>query len=189
MLDDYFKDILDVEFTANLENQLDRIEAGELEWKEVIREFYQPFSQVLQKAEEEIGEIEIEDEVTDKVCEKCGRNMVVKYGRYGKFLACPGFPDCRNAKPFLEEIGVSCPLCGGEIVLRRSKKGRKFYGCSSFPECEYISWNKPSNMSCPECGTNLVEKAGKNKDLKLVCPNDKCHYEFVPPQEEAGGKS
>ncbi len=189
LLDDYFKDILDVEFTANLENQLDRIEAGELEWKEVIREFYQPFSQVLQKAEEEIGEIEIDDEVTDKVCEKCGRNMVVKYGRYGKFLACPGFPDCRNAKPFLEEIGVSCPLCGGEIVLRRSKKGRKFYGCSSFPECEYISWNKPSNTSCPECGTRLVEKAAKNKDLKLVCPNDKCHYEFVPPQEEAGGKS
>ena len=95
----------------------------------------------------------------------------------------------QKRQAFLEEIGVSCPLCGGEIVLRRSKKGRKFYGCSSFPECEYISWNKPSNTSCPECGTRLVEKAAKNKDLKLVCPNDKCHYEFVPPQEEAGGKS
>ena len=187
LLDDYFDDVLNVEFTANLETMLDRIEAGEMEWKEVVSDFYQPFSKELERAEEEIGKIEVRDEVTDKLCEKCGRNMVIKYGRYGKFLACPGFPECRNAKPFLEEIGVSCPLCGGGIVLRRSKKGRKFYGCNRFPECEYISWNKPSKMSCPECGTRLVEKMSKKKDLKLICPNDKCHFELIPPREEAGG--
>lgn len=189
LLEDYFKDILNVEFTANLETKLDKIEAGELKWKDVVREFYQPFNQELEKAEKEIDQIEIKDEVTDKVCDKCGRNMVIKYGRYGKFLACSGFPECRNAKPFLEEIGVTCPLCGGQVVQRRSRKGRKFYGCSNFPDCEYISWNKPSNMSCPECGTRLVEKTSRKKGTKLVCPNEKCHFEFIPPKEEAGGKS
>lgn len=190
LLEEYFTDILDVEFTANLENKLDLIETGEMKWKNVVGDFYKPFSQVLEKAEEEIGQIEVEDEVTDKICEKCGRNMVIKYGRYGKFLACPGFPDCRNAKPFLEEIGVSCPVCGGEVVQRRSKKGRKFFGCSNFPECDYISWNKPSELSCPDCGSRLVEKLGKkNKETKLVCPNEKCHYEIISPKQEAAGKS
>lgn len=188
LLDDYFKDILDVEFTATLETKLDQIEGGDLSWKDVVRDFYQPFSHELEKAEKEIGQIEVQDEVTDKVCDKCGRNMVIKYGRYGKFLACPGFPECRNAKPFLEEIGVSCPVCGGGIVLRRSKKGRKFYGCNSFPDCEYISWNKPSNMSCPDCGTRLVEKVGRTKEMKLICPKDNCNFEYMPPKEEAGGK-
>ncbi len=115
--------------------------------------------------------------------------MVIKYGRYGKFLACPGFPDCRNAKPFLEEIGVSCPECGGTIVQRRSKKGRKFFGCDCFPECEYISWNKPTNETCPECGTRLVEKTGRNRQTKVVCPNQECHYELGSRKEEAGGSS
>lgn len=186
LLDDYFKDILDVEFTANLETKLDLVEAGELKWKDVVSGFYQPFSQELERAEQEIGQVEVRDEVTDKVCEKCGRNMVIKYGRYGKFLACPGFPECRNAKPFLEEIGVSCPVCGGKVVLRRSKKGRKFYGCDNFPECDYISWNKPTNEVCPQCGTRLVEKPARNRDPKLVCPNEKCHFELLPAKEEAG---
>ena len=189
LLEDYFKDILNVEFTANLENKLDQIESGEVPWKQVIGNFYPPFNEDLKRAEEEIGEIEIKDEVTDKLCEKCGRNLVIKYGRYGKFLACPGFPECRNAKPFLEEIGVSCPECGGTIVQRRSKKGRKFYGCNRFPECDYISWNKPTNEKCPECDTRLVEKIGRNRDTKLVCPNEKCDFEARPPKEEAGGKS
>lgn len=188
LLDDYFQEILDVEFTANLETKLDLVETGELKWKDVVGDFYQPFSEALEKAEQEIGQIEVEDEVTDKVCEKCGRNMVIKYGRYGKFLACPGFPECRNAKPFLEEIGVSCPVCGGEIVQRRSKKGRKFFGCNRFPDCDYISWNKPSETSCPECNNRLVEKVGKNKEVKLVCPNEQCHYEIVPGKQEAAGK-
>jgi DNA topoisomerase-1 len=188
LLDDYFKDILNVEFTANLENKLDLVEAGELEWKDVISGFYQPFNQELERAEKEIGQIEVRDEVTDKLCDKCGRNMVIKYGRYGKFLACPGFPECRNAKPFLEEIGVSCPVCGGKIVQRRSKKGRKFYGCDRFPECDYISWNKPTNEVCPECGTRLVEKPGRNRKSKLVCPNDKCHFELLASHDDAEGK-
>ena len=183
LLEDYFKEILDVEFTANLETKLDLIEAGELEWKKVISEFYQPFHGDLKRAEEEIGEIEIQDEVTDKQCEKCGRNMVIKYGRYGKFLACPGFPECRNAKPFLEEIGVSCPVCNGKIVLRRSKKGRKFYGCDNFPECDYTSWNRPTSEDCPKCGTRLVEKPGRNKAVKLICPNDQCNFEMEPSGE------
>jgi len=189
LLSDYFAEILDVEFTANMETKLDLIETGELDWKNVIGEFYEPFKKVLEKAEQEIGHIEVAEEVTDKLCEKCGRNMVIKYGRYGKFLACPGFPDCRNAKPFLEEIGVSCPVCGGKIVQRRSKKGRKFFGCDRFPDCEYISWNKPSEVSCPQCGNRLVEKMGKNKEVKLVCPDEKCHYEMTPPKQEAAGKS
>jgi len=188
LLDDYFEEILDVEFTANLENKLDLVEAGELEWKEVISDFYQPFNRELERAEKEIGQIEVRDEVTDKLCEKCGRNMVIKYGRYGKFLACPGFPECRNAKPFLEEIGVSCPVCGGKIVLRRSKKGRKFYGCENFPDCDYTSWNKPTNETCPECNTRLVEKPGRNREWKLVCPNEKCDFEkTVPGDDKAAG--
>lgn len=189
LLDGYFTDVLDVEFTANLENKLDQIEAGDVAWKGVIADFYGPFSKDLERAEEEIGEIEIKDEVTDKICEKCGSNMVIKYGRYGKFLACPGFPECRNAKPFLEEIGVSCPDCDGAIVQRRSKKGRKFFGCNRYPECEYISWNKPTEENCPECGTRLVEKTGRKRQTKVACPNDDCRYELAVPKEEAGGNA
>jgi len=183
LLEDYFKDILNVEFTASMEEKLDKVEAGELEWREVVSEFYEPFKRELEKAEREIGRIDIEDEVTDEVCEKCGRNLVVKYGRYGKFLACPGFPECQNTKPYLEEIGVSCPLCGGKVVLRKSKKGRKFYGCYNFPKCEYISWNRPTEINCPECGSRLVEKGSKNKEKRLVCSNQDCRYETQLPEK------
>ena len=122
-------------------------------------------------AEKELEEVKIEDEVTDVICEECGRNMVIKYGPHGKFLACPGFPECRNTKPYLEKIGVPCPVCGKEVVIRKTKKGRKYYGCEDNPECEFISWQKPSSKKCPECGGYMVEKGNK-----LVCADEKCGY-------------
>jgi len=176
LLEKYFSDILDVEFTAAMEENLDKIEEGEQEWKKVVEQFYKPFKEILEKAEEEVGKIDVEEEVTDKVCEKCGRNLVVKYGRYGKFLACPGYPECTNTKPFLETVGVKCPECGGEIVVRRSKRGRKFYGCENFPKCEFISWHKPTEKNCPQCNSKLVEK-GTKKNRRIVCSNQNCPYE------------
>lgn len=177
LLKEYFPEIVDVEFTASLEEKLDAIEEGHLSWKGVIRDFYTPFEQMLDRADHEISQIEIEEEVTEEICEKCGRNMVIKMGRYGKFLACPGFPECRTTKPFLEEIGVTCPRCGGQIVKRRSKKGRTFYGCSNYPDCEYVSWDKPTNEQCPQCGERLVEKTSRKKGTRLVCPNDSCFFQ------------
>jgi len=174
ILKEFFPDIIDVEFTAELEKELDSIEDGNLPWKQVVRDFYGPFQKNLEYAEEEIGEIEIEDEESDEVCEKCGRKMVYKMGRYGKFLACPGFPECRNAKPILKSIGVSCPKCGGEIVERKGKRGRTFFGCSNYPTCEYVSWDKPTDKDCVYCGTRMVEKKAKNKEPVLVCPNKEC---------------
>ena len=145
LLKEHFPDIVNVDFTADMETKLDGIEEGEHYWKDVVRDFYEPFSKDLAAAEEKIGKIKIEDEVTDEICEKCGRNMVIKIGRFGKFLACPGFPACSNAKPLLEKIDVPCPECEhGEVVLRRSKKGRTFYGCSNYPECSFVSWDKPT---------------------------------------------
>ena len=176
LLKEYFSDIVNVKFTANLEDELDEIEEGKREWIEVIDNFYNPFKSSLDKADEEIGKVEIEDEVTDELCEKCGRNMVIKFGRYGKFLACPGFPDCRNTKPLLEEIGVKCPNCDGDIVERRSKKGRKFFGCSKYPECNFVSWYKPTNEPCPECEAILVEKRSKKTGTRLECSNKECNY-------------
>ncbi len=176
LLKEYFPDIVDVDFTANLEAELDDIEEGRRDWREVLDNFYRPFRSLLRKAEEEIGRVEIEDEVSDVTCEKCGRNMVIKYGRYGKFLACPGFPECRNTKPLLEEIGVKCPYCQGEIVERRSKKGRKFFGCSNYPECNFVSWHKPVEEKCPECGAYLIEKRSKKYRARLECSNKECSY-------------
>lgn len=163
LLKKYFPKIIEVKFTAEMEGRLDSIEKGELDWKEVIRNFYEPFQKVLKTAEEEIGSIKLEEEVTDEKCEKCGRNMVIKTGRYGKFMACPGFPECRNTKPILESIGVNCPRCGSNIVIRRSKRGKVFYGCSSYPACNFLSWDKPTEKKCPECGTQLVEKQKRNQ--------------------------
>ncbi|MEL7568844.1 MAG: type I DNA topoisomerase, partial [Dehalobacterium sp.] len=173
LLKEYFPNILDVEFTAGMEEQLDQVEEGNIAWKKIIDEFYGPFQKTLEHAEEEIGEIEIADEESDEVCEKCGRKMVYKMGRYGKFLACPGFPECRNAKPILKEIGVKCLACGGEIVERKGKRGRTFFGCSNYPTCEYVSWDKPTGEACPQCGTMMVEKMGKNKEKTVICPNCK----------------
>ncbi len=176
-----FGDIVDVEFTAKMEERLDKVELGELAWKEILRAFYPEFKEELEKAAEAISKIEIKDEVTDVICEKCGKNMVIKYGKFGKFLACPGFPECSNTKPFFEDAGVDCPLCKGKVIIKKSKKGRRFYGCENNPECELISWYKPTGDKCPKCGDILVEK-GK-KDKRIVCENDKCDY-FVFVTEE-----
>ena len=180
LLKDYFPDIVDIEFTAALEDKLDGIEEGRFYWKQVLRDFYQGFEKELQLAEEKIAKIEVKDEVSDEVCEKCGRNFVIKFGRFGKFLACPGFPECRNTKPLLEEIGVKCPACGeGKVVIRRTKKGRTFYGCDRYPHCEFVSWEKPLNEKCPNCGSFLIEK---NK--RKVCSNKDCRFEIKGAKEE-----
>lgn len=179
ILKEYFKDIVDVEFTAGLESKLDQVEEGEIFWKEVLRDFYKDFKKELEYAEEEISKIEVRDEVSEEVCDKCGRNFVVKFGRYGKFLACPGFPECRNTKPLLEEIGIQCPNCQqGKIVIRRSKKGRTFYGCDRYPDCDFVSWDKPLAEKCPQCGSFLVEKKGR-KSARKVCSKNDCNYEVV----------
>lgn len=171
MMKQSFSSIVDVNFTANMEGLLDMVEEGKVEWKEIIRNFYPDLDEAVKKAEKELDTVKIEDEVTDVICEECGRNMVIKYGPHGKFLACPGFPECRNTKPYLEKIGVPCPVCGKEIVVRKTKKGRRYYGCEDNPECEFMSWQKPSKEKCPECGGYMVEKGSK-----LVCADEKCGY-------------
>lgn len=175
MLEEYFPNIVNVKFTASLESQLDEVEEGKVSWKAVLGGFYPPFAKELARAEEEIGQMKIEDEVTDVICEKCGRNMVIKMGKHGKFLACPGYPECVNAKPLLEKIGVPCPKCGGEIVKRRSKKGRVFYGCSNYPECDFSSWDLPVKEKCPKCGSYMVQKGTKQGKF-LICSNEECNY-------------
>lgn len=176
LLVEYFKDIINVEFTAGMEKELDDVAEGEKEWVDLIKRFYPPFEAVLKKAEESIGEIKIEDEVSDEICELCGRNMVIKMGRFGKFLACPGFPDCKNTKPILKTIGIKCPLCKGDLVVRKTKKRRLFYGCSNYPKCEFVTWDEPTKESCPKCGSILVKK-GKGKNSTYRCINEKCDYE------------
>ncbi len=166
-----FPSIVDVNFTATMEGLLDKVEEGSVEWKDVIRNFYPDLDEAVKVAEEELESITIEDEVTDVICEECGRNMVVKYGPHGKFLACPGFPECRNTKPHLEKVGVACPLCGKEVVLRKTKKGRKYYGCEEGSNCEFISWQKPSEKKCPKCSSYMLEKGNK-----IVCANETCGY-------------
>ena len=166
-----FTSIVDVNFTAYMEGLLDMIAEGKVEWKSVISNFYPDLNEAVEKAEKELETVKIEDEVTDVVCEECGRNMVIKYGPHGKFLACPGFPECRNTKPYLEKIGVACPKCGKDIVLRKTKKGRRYYGCEDNPECDFMSWQKPSEEKCPKCGSYMVEKGNK-----LVCGNEQCGF-------------
>ena len=171
MMKKSFSSIVDVNFTAYMEGLLDMIAEGKVEWKTVIRNFYPDLEEAVEKAEKELDTVKIEDEVTDVVCEECGRNMVIKYGPHGKFLACPGFPECKNTKPYLEKIGVACPKCGKDIVLRKTKKGRKYYGCEDNPECDFMSWQKPSTEKCPKCGSYMVEKGNK-----LVCGDEHCGY-------------
>ena len=173
LLKEYFPDIIDVEFTAGLEEQLDGIEEGNTEWVKLLDDFYGPFNQTMVRAEQEIHQVQVADEVSDEVCEHCGRNLVIKMGRYGKFLACPGFPDCRNTKPLLEPTGVNCPRCPGELVLRRSKKGRKFYGCSLYPECDFVVWDQPTTEKCPDCGAMMVQKSSRGKEY-LRCSSEQC---------------
>lgn len=182
LLKEHFPDIIDVNFTAGLENKLDGIEEGVYYWKDILRDFYGPFEKELAAAEEKIGPVKIEDEVSDEICEKCGRNMVIKMGRFGKFLACPGFPECSNAKPLLEKIDVTCPVCHeGEVVLRRSKKGRTFYGCSNYPECDFVSWDRPTGERCPKCNSIMVERNTKKGKL-VICSNKECNFE--PDKQE-----
>ena len=166
-----FASIVDVNFTAYMEGLLDMIAEGKVEWKSVISNFYPDLKEAVEKAEKELETVKIEDEVTDVVCEQCGRHMVIKYGPHGRFLACPGFPECRNTKPYFEKIGVACPKCGKEVVLKKTKKGRKYYGCEDNPECDFMSWQKPSDKKCPVCGSYMVEKGNK-----LVCGNEQCGF-------------
>ena len=166
-----FPSIVDVNFTANMESLLDGVAEGKVRWKTIIENFYPDLEAAVEKAETELEQVKIEDEVTDVIWEECGRNMVVKYGPHGKFLACPGFPDCRNTKPYLEKIGVPCPVCGKDVVIRKTKKGRRYYGCEDNPECEFMSWQKPSTKKCPRCGKYMLEKGNK-----LVCSDEQCGY-------------
>lgn len=166
-----FPSIVDVNFTANMESLLDSVAEGKVNWRTIIENFYPDLEEAVEKAEEEQERVKIEDEVTDVICDQCGRNMVIKYGPHGRFLACPGFPECRNTKPYLEKIGVPCPVCGKEVVLRKTKKGRKYYGCEDNPECEFMSWQKPSLKKCPRCGSYMVEKGNK-----LLCSDEQCGY-------------
>ena len=174
-----FPSIVDVNFTANMESLLDKVEEGVVNWKTVVSNFYPDMDEAVLNAEKELAKVKIEDEVTDIVCEECGRNMVIKYGPHGRFLACPGFPECRNTKPYLEKIGVACPKCGKDIVLRKTKKGRKYYGCENNPDCDFMSWQKPSKEKCPKCGGIMVEKGNK-----LLCINEACGYIENKSQKE-----
>ena len=166
-----FPTIVDVKFTANMESLLDGVAEGTVEWKEIIRNFYPDLKIAIDEAEKELEHVKIEDEVTDVICDKCGRNMVIKYGPHGKFLGCPGFPECHNTKPYLEKIGVACPKCGKDVILKKTKKGRMFYGCEEYPECDFVSWQKPSDKKCPKCGGYMIEKGSK-----LVCADETCGY-------------
>ena len=175
-----FPSIVDEHFTANMEGLLDQIEEGNVAWKSVISNFYPDLDEAVKVAENQLQKVKIEDEVTDVICEECGRNMVVKYGPHGKFLACPGFPECRNTKPYLEKIGVACPKCGKDIVMKKSKKGRRFYGCENNPDCDFMSWARPVAKPCPECGGYMVRKGNK-----LVCANEECrHVEAATTEED-----
>lgn len=178
MMKQAFPSIVETDFTANLEGLLDCVEEGTVNWKTVIENFYPVLEAAVQAAEKELEEVKIEDEATDVVCEECGRYMVIKYGPHGRFLACPGFPECRNTKPYLEKIGVPCPKCGKEVVLRKTKKGRKYYGCENNPECDFMSWQKPSKEKCPECGSYMVEKGSK-----LACAGEGCGFVKVKEKE------
>lgn len=171
MMMDAFPTIVDVNFTANLEALLDGIEEGSVNWKTVVSNFYPDLDEAVKMAEKELEQVKIADELSDEVCDICGRRMVIKYGPHGRFLACPGFPECRNTKPYFEKIGVNCPKCGKDIVIKKTKKGRKYFGCIDYPECDYMVWQKPSGEKCPDCGTMLLIKGNK-----LVCPDEHCGY-------------
>ena len=171
MMKQSFPSIVDITFTANLEFLLDKVGDGSVPWKTVVRNFYPDLKEAVDKAEVELESVTIADEVTEEICELCGRNMVIKYGPHGKFLACPGFPECKNTKPYLEKIGVPCPKCGKDVVIKKTKKGRIYYGCEANPECDFMSWQRPSTEKCPKCGAYMVEKGNK-----LLCSNEQCGY-------------
>ena len=181
MLEEYFKNIVDVKFTANMETELDEIADGKLTKNRLLEDFYGPFEKTLEKADEAIGHVEMPVEVSDVPCELCGRMMVVKQGRYGKFLACPGFPECRNTKPILKETGAKCPKCGGSIVERRTRRGRFFYGCRNYPACDFVTWDQPQADPCPKCGALVLKHHFKNGRALTYCYNDSCETRVDHP--------
>ena len=176
LMEEYFENIVDTEFTAEMESQLDEVEEGSLEWKQVLRDFYPGFKKSLDIAETEIEKIEIQDEVSDVVCDKCGALMVYKNGRFGRFLACPNFPECRNTLPILTYLSVPCPKCGKRLLEKISKKNRKFYGCEGYPECDFVSWDKPVADKCPKCGAYMTEKRNNKREVFHLCANPSCRY-------------
>ncbi len=166
-----FSSIVDLSFTANMELLLDKVADGSVRWKTIVENFYPDLDEAVKTAEKTLESVKIADEVSDVICDVCGRNMVIKYGPHGKFLACPGFPECKNTKPYLEKIGVACPKCGRDLVIKKTKKGRRYYGCENNPECDFMSWQKPSEKPCPKCGSYMIEK-GKH----LLCSDEQCGY-------------
>ncbi|WP_160675636.1 type I DNA topoisomerase [Clostridium sp. C8-1-8] len=184
IMSDYFKQIVDADFTADMENKLDYIEEGKEEWTRIVDEFFSPLSEAIDKAEKEVSKVVIEDKVSDVKCDKCGRMMVIKQGRFGSFLACPGYPDCQNTKPIVEEIDAKCPLCGGGVVIKKSKKGNKFYGCSNYPECSFVSWYEPAKENCSSCGSHMVIKYNKTKGKFMECTNKECGNKVSIQTEE-----
>ena len=184
MMKEHFADIVDIAFTASMEEKLDEVEEGKRPWKQVISDFYGPFEQTLERAEAEIEKVEIKDEVSDVVCDKCGAMMVYKLGRFGRFLACPNFPECRNTKTIQVEIDAPCPVCGGKLLEKTSRKGRKFYGCERYPECDFVSWEMPVRERCPKCGGYMVLKRGRKGESYYLCANEACREKVAAPQNE-----
>ncbi|EKU71610.1 DNA topoisomerase I [Selenomonas sp. F0473] len=184
MLEEYFKNIVDIKFTANLEGELDEVADGTLDKNDLLQKFYTPFEETLKKAEDAIGTVDLPEEVTDIPCDKCGRMMVVKQGRFGKFLACPGFPECRNAKPLLRDTGVQCPKCGGKIVERKSRRGRAFYGCDLYPDCDYTTWDEPQQEACKVCGAFMQKHRYRTGRAILYCSNERCTSRIGSPIEK-----
>lgn len=174
VVSDYFKEIVDVEFTVDIEEKLDRVEEGKDNWNKVVDEFFKPIKESIEIAEKELSKITIEDKISEEKCDKCGRNMVIKHGRFGDFLACPGYPECKNTKPIVEKLDVKCPKCGENILVKKSKKGKKFFGCSSYPNCDYVSWFEPTNEKCDLCKGLMVKKYSKSKGNFLECSNPEC---------------
>lgn len=184
MMETYFKDIVDMEFTAELEDKLDKVEEGETDWKQILREFYPPFEKTLEIAEQQIEKVEVKDEPSDVPCDKCGAMMVYKMGRFGKFLACPNFPECRNTKPIVNYIEAPCPKCGARLMEKTSRKNRKFYGCEQYPACDFVSWEKPVTEKCPVCGSYMVEKRGRKGEVWYLCANETCHHRIEVQSSE-----
>lgn len=183
IVSDYFKQIVDADFTASMEGKLDDIEEGNAYWTKVVDEFFTPLKVAIDKAEKEISKIVIEDKVSDVPCDKCGRMMVIKHGRFGNFLACPGYPECQNAKPIVEEVEAPCPKCGGKVFKKRSRKGKIFFGCSNYPECDFVSWSEPLKDPCPECGSFMVLKFSKAKGNYAQCSNSECKNKVILENE------
>lgn len=185
IVSEYFRQIVDVDFTADMEKKLDDVEEGNENWTQIVEEFFSPLKIAIEKAEKEISKVVIEDKVSDVACEKCGRMMVIKRGRFGEFLACPGYPECKNAKPIVEELDVPCPECGKPIVAKKSKKGKKFFGCLGYPECKFVSWYEPVKQKCPNCNSYMVSKYSKTKGKYIQCSNGECNHKEELPKDTA----